>query len=269
VICKKCKKIIPNDSDVCVFCYSIQKEVEHQDNINKDIEGTSNVNYQTKTEIKPLAFWGVLILIISIILNFTIIKPTLNKQREEERYKTYKLDLIKTEELLSKWDYIHAYYTVVSYLPKDNEPINRKYSDAIVLYNYGISLEHFFKNNNYEMASYIMNDDTNFLKALKSYNGKFKNEIFKFQKRVALAYSKQKKEKKLQERKYEVTRNQRGVSIGMTEEQVLESNWGRPEHINRTVTTYGREEQWVYPNSNYLYFEEDEYGMMILKTIQN
>jgi hypothetical protein len=47
----------------------------------------------------------------------------------------------------------------------------------------------------------------------------------------------------------------RGVNVGMTEEQVLGSNWGRPMSRNTTITALGRHEQWVYGGNNYLYFE--------------
>ena len=51
-------------------------------------------------------------------------------------------------------------------------------------------------------------------------------------------------------------RRKEGVSIGMTREEVLKSNWGRPEHINRTSTATMESEQWVYPDgAGYLYFE--------------
>lgn len=46
-----------------------------------------------------------------------------------------------------------------------------------------------------------------------------------------------------------------GVSVGMTQEEVKGSNWGKPKSVNTTITTYGRHEQWVYGGSNYLYFE--------------
>jgi hypothetical protein len=55
-----------------------------------------------------------------------------------------------------------------------------------------------------------------------------------------------------------------GVSIGMTQQQVLDSSWGRPTDINKTITEYGTHEQWVYNGYNYLYFEDG-----ILTSIQN
>ncbi|MGG3925686.1 hypothetical protein ABET51_06765 [Metabacillus fastidiosus] len=60
------------------------------------------------------------------------------------------------------------------------------------------------------------------------------------------------------------TYNPRTVKIGMTQEEVLTEGWGRPNDINKTTTSYGVKEQWVYDNYNYLYFEDG-----ILVTIQN
>jgi hypothetical protein len=55
-----------------------------------------------------------------------------------------------------------------------------------------------------------------------------------------------------------------GASIGMSKDEVLESSWGHPEHINRTTNAYGTREQWVYGGGNYLYFENG-----VLTSIQN
>lgn len=54
-----------------------------------------------------------------------------------------------------------------------------------------------------------------------------------------------------------------GVRIGMSQQDVVDSNWGRPKDINRTTGSYGTHEQWVY-DGGYLYFENGT-----LKTIQN
>ena len=37
-----------------------------------------------------------------------------------------------------------------------------------------------------------------------------------------------------------------GVYIGMTEDQLWRSMWGKPTSINRTVTANNIREQWVY-----------------------
>lgn len=43
--------------------------------------------------------------------------------------------------------------------------------------------------------------------------------------------------------------------IGMTKEEVENSTWGIPEKINKTTTAFGVSEQWVYPNYQYIYFD--------------
>ena len=50
-------------------------------------------------------------------------------------------------------------------------------------------------------------------------------------------------------------RRSEGVSIGMTQDRVLQSSWGKPESVNRTIYPSGTREQWVYGNGHYLYFE--------------
>lgn len=44
--------------------------------------------------------------------------------------------------------------------------------------------------------------------------------------------------------------------IGMTEEEVKNSSWGKPKSVNKTTTKYGVREQWVYYSNKYLYLED-------------
>jgi hypothetical protein len=60
-----------------------------------------------------------------------------------------------------------------------------------------------------------------------------------------------------------VKRKREGVRIGMTQEDVLKSSWGRPRRVNRTTTARGVDEQWVY-EGGYLYFSDG-----ILRTVQH
>ena len=53
------------------------------------------------------------------------------------------------------------------------------------------------------------------------------------------------------------------VRIGFTKQMCIDS-WGEPQSINKTTSKYGVNEQWVYGNGNYLYFDDG-----ILTTIQN
>jgi hypothetical protein len=59
-------------------------------------------------------------------------------------------------------------------------------------------------------------------------------------------------------------KKKRGVSIGMSTDEVVSSSWGKPESINRTINSYGTQEQWVYGSRSYLYFENGK-----LVSIQN
>lgn len=66
------------------------------------------------------------------------------------------------------------------------------------------------------------------------------------------------------ERKRELAeRRKKGVKIGMSQDEVRQSSWGRPNSVNRTSTSRGTHEQWVY-GGGYLYFEDG-----ILTTVQN
>jgi len=59
-------------------------------------------------------------------------------------------------------------------------------------------------------------------------------------------------------------RKKLGVRIGMSEQDVLESNWGKPNDINTTTTASHVRQQWVYSYKGYLYFTDG-----ILTSIQN
>lgn len=53
-------------------------------------------------------------------------------------------------------------------------------------------------------------------------------------------------------------KRKRGVTVGMTKDDVLASSWGRPESINKSVYSHGTHEQWIYGNGHYLYFEGNQ-----------
>jgi hypothetical protein len=58
-------------------------------------------------------------------------------------------------------------------------------------------------------------------------------------------------------------RKKEGVSVGMTQDEAIASSWGKPRKVNRTTTSYGVREQWVY-DGGYLYFKDG-----VLTSIQN
>lgn len=43
--------------------------------------------------------------------------------------------------------------------------------------------------------------------------------------------------------------------IGMTEEKLLQTLWGKPKEINKTETKDGTSEQWVYESNRYVYLD--------------
>ena len=46
-----------------------------------------------------------------------------------------------------------------------------------------------------------------------------------------------------------------GVHLGMSQEDVVASSWGRPRSVSRTSTGYGVTETWHYGYPNYLFFD--------------
>lgn len=101
----------------------------------------------------------------------------------------------------------------------------------------------------------------------ENYNGILSDKINELvnSNKSGIAQEKDRQQEELLRNKTEKnSENPGGVRIGMSQEEVLTEGWGQPEDINRTTTSYGVSEQWVYPNYNYLYFEDG-----ILTTIQN
>lgn len=99
-------------------------------------------------------------------------------------------------------------------------------------------------------------------KALKiNYDGSVEKTILELKEKYVFLI---KKQKNIEQERIKKEKKSQGVSIGMTKQEVLDSSWGKPEEINTTTTKFGVNEQWVYANYNYLYFEDG-----ILVTIQN
>jgi hypothetical protein len=87
----------------------------------------------------------------------------------------------------------------------------------------------------------------------------FEEYIFKKNPDAVIAEYKNKKAKAVADYK-----SKGGVKIGMTKDEVLKSNWGKPESVNKTTNAGSVREQWVYGGRNYLYFTNG-----ILSGIQN
>lgn len=65
-------------------------------------------------------------------------------------------------------------------------------------------------------------------------------------------------EKKKERERIQVALSEpREPEIGMTKEEVEDSTWGKPDHINKTTYTWGVEEQWCYyDDMKYIYFKD-------------
>lgn len=59
-------------------------------------------------------------------------------------------------------------------------------------------------------------------------------------------------------------KKKQGVHVGMTQHDVLDCSWGKPQKINRTIMAHSTHEQWVYGIGSYLYFQGG-----VLTAIQN
>lgn len=89
-------------------------------------------------------------------------------------------------------------------------------------------------------------------------------ETFKGNERLLASLQlRQQKTEEAQRQAQASQKKREGVRLGMTDEEVLQSSWGKPQKINRTTTARGTREQWVYGGS-YLYFENGR-----LTAIQN
>ena len=119
--------------------------------------------------------------------------------------------------------------------------------------------------------SEVLKRDPNNQEALlikDEYSQKAEEETLRRSEQAKIEEQKAKEEAEKEAEEAEIQRKAeaktKGVKIGMTQEQVLESSWGEPEDINRTTYTFGVHEQWCYQGYNYLYFEDG-----VLTTIQN
>jgi hypothetical protein len=219
---------------------TIKNGIENKDRINQ-------ANYQKAIVYIQESKWEDAIGILGGLINqnyLDSIKLYNEAQKQLENNKQYQkgVSLIKDK----KW--FDAGVALV--LLKD-----KNYSNSEVLYNYAAANEQVGKND-LIVASYFLE------RIPDAYSGEFAEDILKLKGQIT--------PEKVAELKAEkdalaiANKKSEGVRIGMTKNQVLESSWGRPNHVNTTTGSYGVHEQWVYNGYNYLYFEDG-----ILTTIQN
>ncbi len=137
--------------------------------------------------------------------------------------------------------------------------------DAKEYYNSGElknAYDSIYKASEYNLTSQEISDLKN------KYEAEYKAEKERIATELALATKESAERNQAEEAKRlaeeKAYKKSQGVSLGMTQQDVLDSSWGRPSDVNRTTSVYGTDEQWCYGNGNYLYFEDG-----ILTSIQN
>lgn len=112
-------------------------------------------------------------------------------------------------------------------------------------------------------AGYTKNDllKTYFQKIPTSYSGILKDDICELA--LILFGTKESWESSFNEKLYNsqielfTDKCRINPKVGMTKNEVENSTWGKPYKINKTVTTYGTNEQWVYSEDKYIYFNNE------------
>lgn len=142
----------------------------------------------------------------------------------------------------------------LAYLAKIN------YKDSEAIFNYAVAKKSVYDNQNDYMAFRLAKEYMD--KISFDYKGSFMNDIADFKKEVddklpqlKIAFNQElnkKAEKEAEENA--IKPGSRIVKIGMTKNDA-EISMGKPQKINRTVTSTITYEQWVYGNQVYLYFE--------------
>jgi hypothetical protein len=155
-----------------------------------------------------------------------------------------------------------------------SEKVGRIYSgDSVEVLDYDPKTKYFYAkyHNSYgyiETYTVVLTDDLSQLIIKKDQD--YESEKLQQEKHQALKNDQQKKEQALKNEQQAKQRKQNLINkygqvnaekilagkiwIGMTKEMAIES-WGKPEDINRTVTSYSVSEQWVY-GERYLYFDD-------------
>lgn len=125
---------------------------------------------------------------------------------------------------------------------EENEFIHKS-NDAIALYNFALYLINYNKDTieqKEKLASVIS----------PSYTGRMSEEI----QEELIASLTEEAWRTVYSESNSIAKSSSSPSIGMTDDEVLETSWGKPKSINKTQTAYGVNEQWVY-DRGYLYFE--------------
>ena len=179
------------------------------------------------------------------------IDPELKQIIEEKhKYLTYTECVVHAEQYVEDKDYYSAFISYdsasknIANIDQEKKEIVLKKRDEIkdkACESLKKDINKHIKENDY--SAYYVGSEEDFI---KNYGDKELKNIYD-------QYLKKQKANKEAEEK--AKKKQQGVRIGMSKQDVLDSSWGKPTKINKSVYSWGTKEQWVYPNYNYLYFE--------------
>ncbi|MGE8036354.1 hypothetical protein [Lysinibacillus sp. NPDC093692] len=187
-------------------------------------------------------------------------EKSVEDQKRQEKAKNIEKHIIKLIDEESYWDVIPYYKE--SFIESPDLEI-KPTDKTIELYNLAVQRyfegEETFSIYDYEILPL---DNGDLSENVKSFiYQKFSTDI----EELEASIKKEKAENLERYANVKAEREANRIYIGMTKEQVLNTNWGEPDDINRTITSNHTSEQWVYSDyGKYLYFEDG-----ILVTIQD
>lgn len=180
-------------------------------------------------------------------------KGILSDEITNERLNNSNLTDKKKEEVINqmvKYLKEDKYQDAMDYLSDLNLPASiSKDSDIERLYRFASSLE-----------TKKLGDMTGFLNGMieltiqdiKNIDGELAEKLQKLKEQYKLEIQEQRRTNS----RVNAYLSKENPKIGMSKEEVLNSRWGEPEDINRTITEYGTSEQWVYSGYRYIYFDD-------------
>ena len=274
-----CYEVIKNDSDFKKFTSIIEEHTEETEfsseaykklyqAVDERIENIKNGNDDEK-----------LVSMIETIKDKNSSNQTIcNKYLKANGYS----NINKANKYIQEQKYIEA-YNLYDTVIKDNKDINKEITDLAtnkqneikeqMLQQVITQGQEKINKQEYSSAQTLLGKYKDFgnQSIVDMYN-KATNEVNRIE---AERKAKEEAERKAREKKEAEERAKReaeekarkkreGVHIGMTKQEVLDSSWGEPYDINKSIGSWGVHEQWCYEGYNYLYFENG-----ILTSIQN
>ncbi|MDQ0193083.1 hypothetical protein [Paenibacillus wynnii] len=144
------------------------------------------------------------------------------------------------------------WFSAKRYLDEDNLRTNEKFSllasyiDLRIGFNVGIMNGE----ENYDELKGIVDE---IKLQLENYDGDFKEQMDSFVSNFDNEYDSFNRQPKVEESE---TIDMSLPFVGMSEDELLNTLWGKPKDINKTTTKYGVSEQWVYGSNKFVYLDD-------------